>query len=125
MGFINSLKYVFNNLNLNSGVIILIGDMNINIIGSETVNNYDYLDLLSESGFCSYINVLTRLSVGQQHSCFDHAFIGDNNNSLGDINTGVLLTDITDLCTIVVNCSIPLPIKAKNVNNIINIINYV
>jgi len=122
MGFINSLKYIFNNLNLNSGVITLIGDMNINIIGSETVNNYDYLDLLSESGFCSYINVFTRLSVGQRHSCLDHAFIRDNNNSFNNINAGVLLTDITDHCSIIV--SIPAPVKAKHVNNIINIINY-
>lgn len=125
MGFINSLKYVFSDLNLNSGIITLIGDVNINIIGSETVNNYDYLDLLSESGFCSYINVFTRLSVNQQHSCLDHAFIRNNNNSLGHINAGVLLTDITDHCSIVV--AIPLPVKVKNVktvNNIVNTINY-
>lgn len=29
----------------------------MNIIGAETANNYDYLDLLSENRFCSIINV--------------------------------------------------------------------
>lgn len=122
IGFINSLKYVFNNLNLNSGIITLIGDMNINIIGAQTVNNYDYLDLLSETGFYSFINVFTRLPLGQQHSCLDHVFIKDNNNSLGNINAGVLLTDITDHCSIVV--TIPIPVKIKNIINTINVINY-
>lgn len=46
--------------------------MNINIISAQSVNNYGYLDLLSECGFCSFINVFTRLSVNQQHSCLDH-----------------------------------------------------
>jgi hypothetical protein len=59
-GFLNSLRDVLNNLNLNAGIITLIGDVNINIIGTHS-NNYDYLDLLSEFGFTSFINVYTRL----------------------------------------------------------------
>lgn len=59
-GLINSLKEVFNSLNLKMRVITLIGDIQINIIGAHTIN-HDYLDVLSESGFCFFINEFTRL----------------------------------------------------------------
>lgn len=42
--------------------------MNINIIGSENVNN-EYLDMLSLNGFYSLINVHTRLQINKTHSC--------------------------------------------------------
>jgi len=70
LGFVESLRGVLNGLNLNTGEITLIGDVNINIIGAQT-NNYDYLDLLSELGFYSLINIHTRLPQRQQHSCLD------------------------------------------------------
>lgn len=42
--------------------------------------------------------------------------------SLMNINAGVLLTDITDHCSIVV--TIPIPVKFKNIINTIKVINY-
>lgn len=111
MGFINSLKYVFYNINLNSDLISVIGDMNINIISAETVNNYDYLDLFLEYGFCSIINVNTRIPVGLKHRCLDPAFIRDNFNLPSNINALVLPTNITDHCSTVV--CIPVPVKTK------------
>lgn len=39
-----------------------------------------------------------------------------------NINVGVILTDITDHCSLVV--IIPTPIKVKNIINTINIMNY-
>lgn len=94
------------------------------ISSNETkINKYDYLDLLSEYDFCSFINVNTRLLVSQNHSCLDHVFIRDNFNSPSNINAGVLLTDTTDYCSTVI--SIPVLMKTKSVNNIINVINYV
>lgn len=65
--------------------------MNINTISAQTINNYDYLAILSECGCYSFINVFSRLSVSQQHSCLNHVFIKDNNNFSMDMNTGVLL----------------------------------
>lgn len=120
-GFINSLRDVLNNLNLNAGIITLIGDVNINIIGTNT-NNYDYLDLLSELGFTSFINVHTRLPQGQQHSCLDYVFIKDNNSSFKYIKAGVLQTEITDHCSIVV--TIPVTTKPKIIKNFLKVINY-
>jgi len=76
--------------------------------------------LLSEYGFCSFINVNIRLPVGQNHSCLDHAFIRDNFNSPSNINAGVLLTDITDHCSTVI--SIPVPVKTTSVNKSMSLI---
>ncbi|KAL4107536.1 hypothetical protein QTP88_017868 [Uroleucon formosanum] len=46
---------------------VLIRDMNINIVGDNACNN-DYLNLLSENGFASFINLYTRLPNGQKHA---------------------------------------------------------
>lgn len=40
-----------------SGYYMIIGDLNINIVGTKLINN-DYLDMLSEYGFRSFINVI-------------------------------------------------------------------
>lgn len=83
--------------------------MNVNIIGTST-DNYDYLELLSVNGFCSNINIFTRLSKNQQQLCSDrNVFIkinNNNNNTFNNVNAGVLLTDITDHFATVV--SIPI-----------------
>lgn len=63
IGFVELLRDILNSLNLNTGVITLIGDVNINIIGTQTYN-YDYLDLLFKLGFRSLINIYTRLPQG-------------------------------------------------------------
>jgi len=57
---------------------ILLGDININIIGNDNVEN-NYLDLLSSNGFSSLINVYTRIPVGiSKNSCIDHIFVKSN-----------------------------------------------
>jgi len=48
-------------------------------------------------------------------------FIKDN-NSPGNINAGVLITDETDHCSILV--TIPILVKNKNIINTINVIHY-
>jgi len=53
--------------------------MNINILGNDSINN-EYLDLLSETWFASFININTRLSIGRNYSCIDHIFIKSNNH---------------------------------------------
>jgi len=121
---VNSLKEVLVSLNSDSGLIALIGDMNINIIGASTYNNNnDYLDFLSVNGLNSFINVYTRMPKGQQHSCLDHVFIKSNNlNMYNKINAGVLLTEITDHCATIL--SIPILVKTDSSKNKINIINH-
>jgi hypothetical protein len=39
------------------------------------------------------------------HSCIDHIFINGNDNVTSKINAGVILTDITDHCTVCVSIS--------------------
>lgn len=53
---------------------MIIGDLNISIIGVNVINN-DYLDILSEHGFRSFIDVHIKTPLGCTHSCLDHIFI--------------------------------------------------
>jgi len=75
---------------------LLVGDMNINIIGKYNVDN-EYLDMLATNGFHSLINVYTRLPNNKTHSCIDHMFLKCNNSYLLDnAEAGVLQFDISD-----------------------------
>lgn len=70
--FIETLSKVIKQYKYNGGYTVLIVNMNINIVGDNLINN-EYLDLLSVSGFASFININTRLK----------------------LNSGVLQTDIS------------------------------
>jgi len=78
-----------------NGHVIIIGDINLNIIGSDCDEN-EYLDTISEKGFRSLINVYTRTPMGQRHSCLDHIFITSGNALNSKIEAGVIQTNITD-----------------------------
>lgn len=52
--FVNTLRKVINETETNSAWIIFTGDMNVNIVCVQE-NNNKYLNLLSESGFKSFI----------------------------------------------------------------------
>jgi len=96
---------------------VLIGDMNINIVWISPSNN-DYLNLLSENSFTSFINSYTRLPKLQNHSYLDHIlFVHNNENIITLINAGILQTDITDHYAICIS----LPIN----NHLTNKSNYV
>jgi len=71
--FLTILNNLIITLNSSNEKIIIIGDVNLNIIGVDNVNN-EYLDIMSENGFKSFINVYTRTPVGMKHSCLDHIF---------------------------------------------------
>lgn len=73
--------------------------MNVNIVCVQE-NNNKYLNLLSESGFKSFINIYTRLLKRFNHVSLDHIFINGNENLTSKIHTGVISTDITDHCTL-------------------------
>lgn len=104
---INSLREIIDGLKTNDDLTVITGDMNVNIIGVHE-NNNKYLNMLSESTF-----IYTRLPKGFNHSCLDHIFINSNEYVASKINAGVILTDITDHCTICVS----IPINANVVNN--------
>ena len=93
--------------------------MNINIIGDNTLNN-DYLNLLSENGFASFINLYTRLPIGQKHACLEHIFVHNEEHLITQINAGILQTNITDHFTTCV--SIPITTGLTNNSKIISII---
>lgn len=112
--YVNILKDEINN----KGYHIIIEDMNINIMGSKFINN-KYLDKLSEYEYDSLINVFTRTSLGNKHSCLDRIFVKSNSNVNGRIEAGVLQTTYSTVLSI--------EIKNKNqqiMNNVNKTINY-
>lgn len=70
--------------------MVITGDVNIN----------KYLNMLSESGLISFINVFTRLPMGFKRSCLDHITINGNEHVTSKMYACVILTDITDHCTV-------------------------
>jgi hypothetical protein len=51
---------------------------------------------LSESKYISIINVFSGLPKGRNHFFLDHIFINLNENVTNSINSGFILTEITD-----------------------------
>lgn len=81
--------------NANSSSKVVLGDMNINIVGTHSVDN-DYLDImLSICRFKSHNNVYTRTPLNSRHSCSDHIFV-KNNKLIENFEAGVIQTTITD-----------------------------
>lgn len=119
--FNNTVNKVIKENKIKDYYTVLIGDMNINIVGDNELNN-DYLNLLSEKGFASFINVYTRVPNGQQHACLDHIFVHNNEHFISQINAGILQTDITDHFTTCV--SIPITSVSTNKRNLISIIDH-
>jgi len=109
---------------VDSTMTILLGDININIIGNDNVEN-NYLDLLSSNGFSSLINVYTRIPAGiSKNSCIDHIFVKSNKKKkcLDNIEAGVLQTVFSDHYSTII--SIPNVIKEKNKSTTFEFINF-
>jgi len=110
---------VFNNTvnkviteNKNTGYYtVLIGDMNINIVGDNDLNN-DYLNLLLENVFASFINLYTRLPNWQKHACLDYIFVHNEKHLITQINAGIIQIDLTDHF---ITC-ISIPINTVSIN---------
>ncbi|KAE9523752.1 hypothetical protein AGLY_015812 [Aphis glycines] len=96
-----------------NGHVLIIGDINLNIIGSNCDEN-EYLDTISEKGFRSPINVYTRTPICQRHSCLDHIFIKSGNTLNSKIKAGIIQTNITDHFSTVLEIEIS---KGKSVSN--------
>ena len=71
--FIEDLK-VFFEAELTNNIEICTGDININIIDGENNTVNDYLSLMAQHGFLSYINSPTRITKNSA-TCLDHIFV--------------------------------------------------
>jgi len=71
-------------------VVILCGDMNINILDNSG-DISDYLNILASFNFFSCINNFTRVT-DVLNSCIDHIFI----NYISNLSLYIIKTDITD-----------------------------
>lgn len=91
--FIETLRNIFDNEISDKGYSFLIGDMNINIMGN---NNNDYLDMLAEHGFKSYINIYTRMPPKGKLLVLGSYFIKSQLSNLNLIEAGVIQSHITD-----------------------------
>lgn len=61
----------------------------------------DFLDMMAEFSFKSFINIFTRVQDIGNHSCLDHIFIKTTESKLNKINAGVIQTQITDHFTVI------------------------
>lgn len=103
--FNRGLKTYLESFKKDHNIHILVGDVNINIL-SEVTFAQEYLNILSELGFTSYINNYTRVQ-GNQKSCIDHYFVKNKKNT-HFFKSFIFLTQITDHYPIVLNTSINL-----------------
>lgn len=66
---------------------IIIGDININVIGVSSIDN-DYLDILSMWEFKSFINLNMRTPINAKYYCIDNISV-KNNNLINTFQGGV------------------------------------
>lgn len=87
--FLNDLETVFTFLTNNSKRAVIMGDMNIDILGT---NHGDYSNLLDSFGFQNYIDTPTRIT-STTSTCLDHVLC---NFESTHILTGVYETALSD-----------------------------
>lgn len=109
--FVEDLRGFFEQ-NLSKNIEIFTGDININIENNDNHSVNEYLSLMGQHGFMSYINSPTRVTT-ETSSCIDHLFVNKkiNINKL-NLKSFILGTDITDHYPIMLNIN-----SEKNVNN--------
>jgi len=74
---------------------VFLGDLNINILNLNLVENQQYLNILYEYGFKSTINKFTRVCENTK-SCLDHIFIRGSFNNSAEVSPVILNSKITD-----------------------------
>lgn len=109
--FIEDLNEFFE-LNLSKNIEIFTGDTNINIGKNDNNSVNEYLSLMGQFGFMSYINSPTRVST-ETSSCIDHLFVRKkiNINNL-NLKSFIINTDVTDHYPIMLNIN-----SGKNINS--------
>ena len=104
--FILALEYILNHSLLRNKIIILTGDMNINITNVNSSLVDDYLNFLNTLHFLPLISKPTRYPTHNFDSStattLDHIFI----NKTTPCNAGILTNDLTDHCGTTLNCQL-------------------
>lgn len=98
--FIEDLENYLQTLH-RSDIQILVGDININIRETNQIVG-DYLNVLSQLGFKSYINESTRIE-GQTKTCIDHIFMKNNFVHDNEVKAMIIESKITDHYPIIIN----------------------
>ena len=96
---------------------VLIGDMNINILDNSNLSN-EYLNILSENGFLSMLNLPTRVT-NLSETCIDHIFA--KNSLKRQIGTARVIYELTDHYPILCNITVP---KSNNLPDLIKQTNF-
>lgn len=94
--YIKNLELYLNGLE-HQNLEIYVGDININLLHSDSGDTNDYLNILNSNGFTSYINKPTRVTQNSV-SIIDHIFIKIKKCLLDKvyIEPAVIHTDMTD-----------------------------
>lgn len=108
--FVDNLENFLRNNNNDYDCHIIIGDTNYDIL-SQKNNSLEYLNILSQNGYISYINEHTRV-VGESKSCLDHVFmrIKYSQENIGSICPFVFKCQLTDHYPIMIH----IPLKKYN-----------
>lgn len=90
-----------------NNIEIFIGDININILDKLDNNVNNYLNILSNKGFFSYINKPTRQTENSA-TTIDHIFVKSDTfkNRVTEMNSAILQTSLTDHYTIILSINI-------------------
>lgn len=87
--FLEELKLIFeNNKTRDNNICIFTGDINIDINNKQDQLVNNYLNIMAQNGFLSYINKATRIS-DESESCIDHFFLRTKN-----VNENIKITPI-------------------------------
>ena len=111
--FTCNLESLLQSTNVNEfSLIIVTGDVNINISNDSSPEVQEYMSLMSSLHFVSVINDPTRFQPNnptQNPSTLDHIFV----NKQIKYFAGILDYDLTDHCPIFLNFEIPVPLNAN------------
>ena len=94
--FLGELEIILMDQNLRGKILILAGDVNIDLSETNTSDTSNYMNLISSMHFFPVINEITRLSTNDNGnvsaSILDHILV----NRMVPCSSGVLLQDISD-----------------------------
>lgn len=123
--YINDLSKYMSDLEKNC-VDIFMGDINIDLMDERSGCVSEYLNILAESGYFSYINKPTRVT-SISKSIIDHIFVRKHNvHQNFQLTSALLLTDLTDHHRVCLRLSGGIKSHHKNEPNLFekNIINF-